>query len=657
MTPVFRRLPFPYKLMLIGLIPVLFLIYLSYKLYNERTEKVKLIGDYIERIEQFKSVSTLMSELQTERRYSFQYALTKQGNNKILAQRVITDSLIRSLENSEDLAIKGFTKYTFLADLPAIRKALDTSANYSSNAIMQYYTNAIVRLNSLNLITPPSDTYLQPVYQDMISQKTLSEMIVYLGIIRTNIYNVLHTRQYMAEMLMGTTGVYSIYKTYEIELLLKASDSTRKLYQTDLNTSALGPTINYIDKLFKTFAFDSTSDADGWWNVSTNGINVLRKLQTDLWHDIRIRINTIYKNEKTAKDQMLIFLILTLLLVGGFVAYSIHIISLMLTELRVAAQKISKGGTGFKIANVPDDVMGSLALSILEIDENNKLLANAADAIGKGNFDVTIRPRSSDDLLGNSLKRMKKDLHHFTLQREKAQKETLRLLNKKDEFISIVSHELKTPVTSLKAYTQILQSESLAAGNSKKEGMFSRMDAQVNKLTNLINDLVDISKVQDGQLIYSMRNFKLNDLVSEIVDEIQRTTKTHQITIQQNPLLKVYADRERIGQVLSNLLNNSIKYSANSNKVVVNLVVHETKAICSVQDFGIGIVKDQQDKIFDRFYRVTGENLYTYPGWGLGLYISKEIIKRHNEKIWVQSEVGKGSAFYFSLPLTANGDS
>ncbi len=319
-------------------------------------------------------------------------------------------------------------------------------------------------------------------------------------------------------------------------------------------------------------------------------------------------------------------------------------------------KKISKGGTGFKIENVPDDVMGSLALSILEIDENNKLLANAADAIGKGNFDVTIRPRSSDDLLGNSLKRMKKDLHHFTLQKEKAQNETLHLLNKKDEFISIVSHELKTPVTSLKAYTQILQSESLASGNPKRELMFSRMDAQVNKLTNLINDLLDISKVEGGQLIYNKQNFKLNDLVLEVVDEIQRTIKTHNIIIQQNCPLRVYADRERIGQVLSNLLTNSVKYSANSNQVVVNLVLQETKAVCSVEDFGIGIVKDQQHKIFDKFYRVAGENLHTYPGWGLGLYISKEIIQRHNEKIWVMSEVGKGSAFYFSLPLADKSD-
>jgi signal transduction histidine kinase len=252
---------------------------------------------------------------------------------------------------------------------------------------------------------------------------------------------------------------------------------------------------------------------------------------------------------------------------------------------------------------------------------------------------------------------MKKDLHHFSLEKDKTQNETLRLLHKKDEFISIVSHELKTPITSLKVYTQLLHGESIASGDAKKESMYYRMDAQVNKLTNLINDLLDISKIQDGQLIYRMHDFNLNELISEIVDDIQRTIKSHRIIIKQGDSVRVNGDRERIGQVLNNLITNSIKYSPKADKVFINLVIDKNKAICSVQDFGIGIVKDQIDKIFDRFYRVTGENLHTYPGWGLGLYISKEIIERHYEKIWVDSEKGKGTIFYFTLSLTSKIDS
>jgi signal transduction histidine kinase len=651
MIQFLRKLPLQGKLMLIGIVPVIFLIYLSFELYIEKTQRVKLIGDYIERIHQSANINTLMNELQTERRYSYQYALTKEAYNKIIAQRRITDSIIRYLQKSNDSSLIGFTRYTFLNNLSNVRTGLDTSQSYSADAIMRYYTTAIFRLNTMNSTAPASNIYLKPVYQDMNSQKTLSEMITYLGIIRTNIYNVLHTQKYMVETFMGTVGTYEIYKTYETEFLIKASPSSIKSYNDQRSRAPLKPTMDYIDKLFKTFSFDSTVNAENWWDLSTGGINVLRKIQIDLWNSVESRMNSIYGTEKSAKNRTLIFLIITLLFVVGFVVYNISVITRMLTELKNAARKISLGVTGLQIKNVPNDVMGSLAHSILEIDENNKQLAYAANAIGKGNFDVVIQPRSNEDLLGNSIERMKRDLQEFTLQKERIQKETIELMNKKDEFINVVSHELKTPVTSLKVYTQILYMESIKAGDATKENMLGRMDAQVNKLSALINNLLDTSRLHEGQLKYIKQNFILNDLVKDVVGKLQGAADTKNIYLETNRALEVYADREKIGQVLSSLVTNAIKYCDAGQKIIVKLKRHDEKVICSVEDFGIGIAKDQQGKIFERFYKATGKNLHTYPGLGLGLYFSKEIIENHNEKIWVESEEGKGSVFYFSLPI------
>src|SRR5205085_953255 len=188
MNPFFRRLPLPVKLMLIGIIPVIFIIYLSYQLYKEKAQKAKLIRDSIERLHQSASISNLMSELQNERRYSYQYALTKKGHDRILIQRKVTDSIISSLQKSNDPSLAGFTSYTFLNNLSGVRSALDTIPTFSADAIMQYYTTAIFRLNTLNSTASGSNIYLKPVYQDLNSQRTLSEMITYLGIIRTNIY-------------------------------------------------------------------------------------------------------------------------------------------------------------------------------------------------------------------------------------------------------------------------------------------------------------------------------------------------------------------------------------------------------------------------------------------------------------------------------------
>ncbi len=651
MNPFFRKLPLPVKLMLIGIIPLIFLFLLSYELYQEKKQKVSLISNYIERLTLSANITLLMNELQTERRYSFQYALTKEDRDKIVAQRLVTDSIIQQLKKNKDLSITKFSNYTFLNNLADIRIALDTSKSYSANAIMQYYTTAIFRLNTLNSSTPASNIYLQPVYQDMIAQKILSEMLTYLGIIRTNIYNVLNTRQYMVETLMGTVGTHEIYNTYETEFLIKASPASVQQYNYAIKNSSLKPTIDYINNVFSTFKFDSTLNADRWWEVSTAGLNELRKLQSGLWKSVQTRVNKIYETEKNKKEAMLVFLILAILFVAAIVTYSIVIINQMLTEIKVAAQKIAMGATDLQIKNIPDDVMGSLARSILKIDENHKQLANAADAIGKGNFDVTVKPRSKEDLLGNSIKRMKKDLRDFTLQKDKIQRETMELMNKKDDFISIASHELKTPVTSLKAYTQILQFESAKAGDKNKEMMLTKMDAQVNKLTALINDLLDTSNLQNGKLKYIKQHFLFNDLAKEIVEEVQKTAPKHEIFIEANTHLEVNADRERIGQVLRNLLANSVKYCDDCEKIIVKIERKDNKALCSVADFGIGIALTEQDKIFNKFYRASGKNLHTYPGLGLGLYISKQIIERHYENIWVESEPAKGSTFYFTLPL------
>ena len=649
MNSFFRKLPLPVKLILIGLIPILFIIYLSVQLYIEKSQQVKLIGDYIEKIHESETISNLMDAMQTERRYSYEYALTKKMYDSVIIQRKATDSILNLLKQSKDFALVNFPEYTFIKDLANTRMRLDTSKNYSANAIMQFYTTAIFRLNTLSP-APMSSTFLSPVYRDLIAQKILFEMITYFGIIRTNIYNVLYTRQYMVETLMGTIGTHNVYKTYETELLLKASPATVKEYTSIKQNGELRSTIAYMDSLFKTLKFDSSYTAEEWWSTSTNGLNQMRKLHKKLWTSVEAGMNNIYKNNNSEKNRTLFFLITVMVFVIAFIAYTIKVISDTLKELKIAAQKISKGHTDIQLKDIPDDVMGKVAHSILEINENNKQLAFAADAIGKGNFTIDVVPRSKEDLLGNSIVQMKNDLLEYSLQKDRIQNETIDLMNKKDDFMSIASHELKTPVTSLKAYTQIFKMEAEASGDKKKEIMFEKMDAQINKLTSLISDLLDTSKLREGELIYNRQPLKFNEVVKETIDEIQRTSTDHKIILENNPAVTVVADKERIGQVISNLLTNAIKYCQGCD-IKVNTELRNNKVICSVHDDGIGIAREEQDKIFDRFYRVLGQNLHTYPGLGLGLYISKEIVLRHDGEIWVESEPGKGTTFYFSLPV------
>jgi PAS domain S-box-containing protein len=222
---------------------------------------------------------------------------------------------------------------------------------------------------------------------------------------------------------------------------------------------------------------------------------------------------------------------------------------------------------------------------------------------------------------------------------------------RKDEFISMASHELKTPLTSLKGFLTLLQRRLVLTGDEKELYYLARMDAQVDNLTKLINDLLDISKLQIGQLVYTEECFDMNTLVQEIVENFQGMTQRHRILLEVETQAQVFGDRGRLGQVLTNLLDNAIKYSPQTNSVLVQVTKDWDIATVSVQDFGIGIAKEYQHKIFERFYQVTDTTEKTYPGLGMGLYISKEIIKRHGGQLWVKSEKGQGTTFYFSLPL------
>lgn len=225
------------------------------------------------------------------------------------------------------------------------------------------------------------------------------------------------------------------------------------------------------------------------------------------------------------------------------------------------------------------------------------------------------------------------------------------LERQKDEFLGVASHELKTPVTSIKAYAQVLQFRFTKKQDLESAELIGKMDQQLDKLSNLISDLLDVTKIQGGRLLFHEAAFDFNDLVDEIVDEIQRTSDSHKIIKNLGKSVIVYADRDRTGQVLTNFLTNAIKYSPLSKRIIVSTNKKKNMIQICVKDYGVGISQEKKDHVFERFYRISGPAENTFPGLGLGLYISSEIVKRQRGKIWVDSQIGKGSNFCFSLPI------
>ncbi len=230
---------------------------------------------------------------------------------------------------------------------------------------------------------------------------------------------------------------------------------------------------------------------------------------------------------------------------------------------------------------------------------------------------------------------------------EQQLKELLRL---KDDFIGIASHELKTPVTSMKAYAEIVKESMDQLGDKQNSYLLSRLNQQIDRLTTLIRHLLDTSRISEGQLQLVSEQVDLNNLLMERVDEIKRTTG-HQFVCHLGKLPAVSGDRERLAQVVTNLLSNSVKYAPVHTTITVSSELEEKSVKITVEDEGPGIPPAEQEKIFEKFFRSTQKVMSTYPGMGLGLYITAQIIQKHGGELAVQSEVGRGAAFSFTLPL------
>ncbi|MEH3114849.1 PAS domain-containing sensor histidine kinase [Pedobacter terrae] len=247
----------------------------------------------------------------------------------------------------------------------------------------------------------------------------------------------------------------------------------------------------------------------------------------------------------------------------------------------------------------------------------------------------------------------KKAIKETELQREALDQEQMLISIKeeqqKNDFISMVSHELKTPLTSISAYIQLMQSRNLA--DLFVVNTLGKVQKQIRKMSTLISSFLNVSRLESGEIQLNLSHFDLDKVILDVVDDLRLIYPANHINFESHIAKSIYADKDKIASVISNLISNAVKYSDLNSTVLIQSEISENEVHVSVTDHGIGIEPHDLEKLFDRFFRVSSQQTKTISGFGIGLYLSAEIINLHQGRIWAESDYGVGSSFHFCVPL------
>jgi signal transduction histidine kinase len=284
-------------------------------------------------------------------------------------------------------------------------------------------------------------------------------------------------------------------------------------------------------------------------------------------------------------------------------------------------------------------------------------LESAVTALRSGAYDYLIKPSDVDELratIGRALERRR-------LRQRLVELEQLDKL--KTQFLSMASHELRTPLTAVSGFMQIARRRMsrMAGANDiptpwrdeaqKSDETLEMANRQAKKLARLIDELLDVSRLQQGRVEMRLAEIDLADVIREVAERMRLLSKGHEIEAKIEGAALIVADRDRIEQVFENLVGNAIKYSPESGRIDVSLRVNGSNAIVSVRDQGIGVAPGEVEKIFGLFYRSPDPRADHVGGLGLGLYISREIVARHHGKLWAERNADAGTTFHVTLPL------
>jgi signal transduction histidine kinase len=259
------------------------------------------------------------------------------------------------------------------------------------------------------------------------------------------------------------------------------------------------------------------------------------------------------------------------------------------------------------------------------------------------------------ETLGETYASLEERVRTRTQELAEARDDAVAANQSKSEFISLVSHELKLPMTSIKGYSDLMLSGATGEMSENQINFLTTIRNNVNRMATLVSDLADISRIESGNLHLVPREVPVWDVMDEVVTltRTQVTQKNQTVTVDiPEKLPKAWCDRNRLAQVLTNLLSNANKYTPNDGAITVHATQTDSMIQIKVEDNGFGMTPEDQNNLFSKFFRSVDEKIRESPGTGLGLSITKTLIEKQGGKIWFESEFRKGTSFYFTIPIS-----
>ncbi|MGV3509315.1 MAG: response regulator [Sphingobacteriaceae bacterium] len=414
MTKLFNKLSFSTKLGLLGLIPLIFLTYFSIEIIQEKQERAKIVQDVIHNINNSILISNLSAELHLERRTSFSYIIDKTTSAELILQRNQTDAALKTLESKTEGSINSYLKYSMLNELKTIRNQV-LRKQISPRQSLHYYSNVLNRVHSFYNTSVENIHYLNSISQDLVAERLIFNIINQFGELRALIYSAASKRTYSQEDLNEIQKLLALTYSYTDEFNTKGS----KYIVASFNEVNQSENARYISQVLTEIATKKQVPAnfnlEKWWAASGSLIDDIIKIQSAQIERTKAKTEQILEQEEKALTNTILLLVAIIILVIFIIAFTIRNITNILNNIRFASEKIALGETS-ELEVLTNDVIGSLVKSIQIIDINNHQLARAAESIGKGDFDITITPRSKGDILGIAVQKMKEDLQKFSLE-------------------------------------------------------------------------------------------------------------------------------------------------------------------------------------------------------------------------------------------------